>query len=85
MPLTSFAGVSGTPRSAAELHGLIEKIDLLILNLLSEEGYDAGASYKIADRSVSRTEYLRWLLETRREYVQELTRLGVWEPTVLHP
>lgn len=83
MPIGSFAGVSGTPRSAAELHGLIEKIDLLVLNLLSEEGYDAGATYRIGDRQVNRTEYLRWLMETRRAYVAELGRLPVWEPTVV--
>ncbi len=59
MPIGSFAGVSGTPRSAAELHGLIEKIDLLVLNLLSEEGYDAGATYRIGDRlGTSESSYL---------------------------
>ena len=81
MPLDT----TGTPRTAVELHGLIEKIDLIVLQLLSDESPDSGASFKIGDRSVQRTEYLRWLLEARRDYVLELTRMPVWEATVLHP
>ena len=59
--------------------------DLIVLQLLSDESPDAGASFKIGDRSVQRTEYLRWLLQARRDYVLELTRMPVWEATVLHP
>jgi len=81
MPLDT----TGTPRTAAELHGLIEKIDLIVLQLLSDESPDAGATFKIADRQVNRTEYLRWLLQARRDYVLELTRMPVWEATVLQP
>lgn len=81
MPLDT----TGTPRTAAELHGLIEKIDLIVLQLLSDESPDAGATFKIGDRQVNRTEYLRWLLQARQDYVQELTRMPVWEATVLHP
>lgn len=77
--------LTGLPRSAAQLHGLIDKIDQLVLQVLSEENPDAGASYRIGDRQVARTEYLRWLLTTRREYVQELSRLPVWEATVVQP
>lgn len=80
MPLDT---LTGTPRTAAQLHGLIDKIDTLVLQVLSDESLDAGASYKIGDRQVQRTEYLRWLLTTRREYVQELARLPVWEATVI--
>ena len=81
MPLDT----TGTPRTAAELHGLIEKIDLIVLQLLSDESPDAGATFKIGDRQVNRTEYLRWLLQARRDYVQALTRMPVWKATVLHP
>lgn len=81
MPLDT----AGTSRTAAELHGLIEKIDLIVLQLLSDESPDAGATFKIADRQVNRTEYLRWLLQARRDYVQELIRMPVWEATVVHP
>lgn len=76
--------VTGTARTAAELHGLIEKIDLIVLQLLNNEDADAGATFRIGDRQVNRTEYLRWLMQTRRDYVQELTRMPVWEATVLH-
>lgn len=75
--------LTGTPRTAAQLHGLIDKIDTLVLQVLSDDNPDAGASYRIGDRQVQRTEYLRWLLSTRRDYVQELTRLPVWEATVV--
>lgn len=85
MAITSFAGVTGAPRTAEELHGLIEKIDLFVLNLLSEEGYDAGASYRIGDREVGRTEYLKLLQELRGKYVAELGRLPAWEPTTVRP
>ncbi len=81
MPLDT----TGTPRTAAELHGLIEKIDLIVLQLLSDESPDAGATFKIGDRQVNRTEYLRWLLQARRDYVQALIRMPVWEATVLQP
>lgn len=77
--------LNGTCRSAAQLHGLIEKIDLQILTLLSDENPDAGASFRIGDRAVQRTEYLRWLLECRQTYVSELTRQPAWETTVLKP
>ena len=80
MPLDT---LTGTPRTAAQLHGLIEKIDELVLALLSDDNPDAGASYRIGDRQVQRTEYLRWLLSVRRDYVQELARLPVWEATVV--
>jgi hypothetical protein len=83
MPITSFAGVAGAARTAAELHALIEKIDLLVLNLLNEEGYDAGATYRLGDREVGRTEYLDWLRKMREDYVRELSRLPVWEPTTV--
>jgi hypothetical protein len=83
MPITSFAGVSASPRTAEELHALIEKIDLIVLNLGSDESYDAGASYRIGDREVERTEYLRWLKDMREVYVRELGRLPVWEPTTV--
>ncbi len=77
--------LNGTSRSAAQLHGLIEKIDLQILTLLSDENPDAGASFRIGDRAVQRTEYLRWLLECRQTYVGELARQPAWEATVLKP
>ena len=82
MPLDT---LTGTPRSAAQLHGLIEKIDTLVLQVLSDDNPDAGATYRIGDRQVQRTEYLRWLLSARRDYVQELSRLPVWEATALQP
>lgn len=75
--------LTGTPRTAAQLHGLIDKIDTLVLQVLSDDNPDAGASYRVGDRQVSRTEYLRWLLTTRRSYVQELARLPVWETTIV--
>lgn len=75
--------LTGSPRTATQLHGLIDKIDTLVLQVLSEENPDAGASYRVGDRQVSRTEYLRWLLTTRQAYVQELSRLPVWETTVV--
>ena len=82
MPLDT---LTGTPRSAAQLHGLIDKIDTLVLQVLSDDNPDAGATYRIGDRQVQRTEYLRWLLSARRDYVQELSRLPVWEATVVQP
>ena len=73
-------------RSAVQGHGLdLDADDLIVLQLLSDESPDAGATFKIGDRQVNRTEYLRWLLQARRDYVQELTRMPVWEATVLHP
>lgn len=77
--------LTGSNRTAAQLHGLIEKIDLQVLTLLSDEDPDAGASFRIGDRAVQRTEYLRWLLECRRTYVRELARQPAWESTVLLP
>lgn len=77
--------LSASPRTAAQLHGLIEKIDLLVLGVLSDENPDAGATFRAGDRTVQRTEYLRWLLSCRYQYVQELARLPVWEETVLQP
>ncbi len=71
------------PFQASELHGLIEKIDLIVLNLLNDDNPDAGASFQIGDRQVNRTEYLRWLLQARSDYVRELMRTPVWETTVL--
>ena len=75
--------VTGSPRTVAELNGLIEKIDLIVLQLLSDDNPDAGATFQIGDRQVNRTEYLRWLLQARQGYVQQLMQTPVWEATIV--
>jgi len=82
---TALDELNSSPRTAAQLHGLIEKIDLLVLQVLDDEDPDAGASFRIGDRSVNRTEYLAWLLKARQEFVKELSRLPAWETTTLVP
>lgn len=77
--------LTGMQRTASQLYGLIDQIDQQVLDLLSDENPDAGASFRIGDRQVERTEYLRWLLTCRREYTNELARLPAWEATVLFP
>ncbi|MCS6976046.1 MAG: hypothetical protein NZM31_03420 [Gemmatales bacterium] len=79
--ITSFEGVSGQPRTAEQLLAILEKIDLAIYNLLNEDK-NAGISYRIGERSVERAGYLRWLLEARRLYMQQLASLPAWQVSV---
>jgi hypothetical protein len=79
--ITSFDGVAGTPRTAAQLMALIEKIDLAIYNLLNTDK-NAGVTYKVGDRTLDREGYLRWLLDARHTYVRQLQSLPAWEATV---
>lgn len=81
----SLDSLTGTPRTAAQLHGLIDQIDQQVLDVLSDENPDAGASFRVGDRQVERTEYLRWLLSCRQQYVGELARMPAWEATILQP
>jgi len=79
--ITSFDGISAAARTAGQLLALIEKIDLAIYNLLNEDK-NAGVSYRIGDRRVERAAYLRWLLDARKTYSQQLARLPAWETSV---
>lgn len=79
--ISSFDGITGQPRTAAQLLAILEKIDLAIYNLLNEDK-NAGISYRIGDRSVDRAGYLRWLLEARRLYTQQLSALPAWEVSI---
>lgn len=79
--ITNFDGVSGAARTAAQLLAIIEKIDLAVYNLLNTDK-NAGVSYRVGDRSYDRDGYLRWLLEARKEYQQQLAALPSWEETV---
>ena len=77
--------LSGTPRTRDQLLGLISRIDARILEILSDESPDAGATFRVGDREVQRTEYLRWLHETRQMYLRELASPPAWEATTLLP
>jgi hypothetical protein len=79
--ITSFDGISGSARTAAQLQAMVEKIDLAIYNLLNEDK-SAGVSYRIGDRRVDRAGYLRWLLEARKTYERQLKSLPAWEVSV---
>ena len=80
--ITSFDGVGGSARTAAQLMAILEKIDLAVYNLLNSTDKDAGASYRVGDRHLDRAGYLRWLLDARTEYRRQLARLPAWETTV---
>jgi hypothetical protein len=79
--ITSFDGVSGTPRTATQLQALIEKIDLAIYNLLNTDK-SAGMTYRVGDRVMDRAGYLGWLLDARKTYERQLAALPAWETTV---
>jgi hypothetical protein len=79
--ITDFDGVAGTPRTAAQLLAIIEKIDLAIYNLLHTDK-NAGISYRIGDRTIDRDGYLLWLLDARKTYERQLAALPAWETTV---
>jgi hypothetical protein len=79
--ITNFDGVSGTPRTAAQILAIIEKIDLAIYNLLNTDK-SAGISYRIGDRTIDRDGYLLWLLDARKTYERQLAALPQWEATV---
>jgi hypothetical protein len=79
--IANFDAVAGAARTAAQLLGLIEKIDLAIYNLINT-GKDAGINYTVGDRSVDRDGYLQWLLSARKTYVLQLASLPAWEATV---
>jgi hypothetical protein len=79
--ISNFDGISGTARTAAQLLALIEKIDLAIYNLVSSDK-NAGVSYRVGDRTYDREGYLRWLLDARQTYQQQLASLPAWEETV---
>lgn len=79
MPM-SLSSVTGMPLTIEQLHGLLAQVDQSILNLLVD-GPDAASRYRVGDREVDRDGYLRWLLETRREYVLAMSRMPVWEAT----
>ena len=79
--ITSFDGISAAARTAAEVLAIIEKIDLAIYNLVAG-GKNAGARYRVGNRTLDRDGYLRWLLDARRLYQRYLANLPVWETTV---
>ena len=79
--ITSFDGVSGTARTAAQLHALIEKIDLAIYNLLASDK-NAAISYRVGDREIDREGYLLWLLDARKTYERQLAALPAWDTSV---
>ncbi len=79
--ITSFDGVSGSARTAAQLLAIIEKIDLAIYNLLNTDK-SAGVSYRIGDRTIDRDGYLLWLLNARKTYERQLASLPEWQATV---
>ena len=79
--ITSFDGISGSARTAEQVLAIIEKIDLIVYNLLNE-GKNAAITYKIGDRTIDRNGYLLWLLDARKTYERLLSSLPAWEPTV---
>ena len=79
--ISNFDGISGSFRTAAQLLAIIEKIDLAVYNLLNTDK-SAGVSYRVGDRTYDREGYLRWLLDARKTYQQQLESLPAWEETV---
>ncbi len=78
--LTSFDGVFGAARSAAQILAILEKIDLAVFRLLQTEA-PLGMKYRVGDRELDHTGYLQWLLEARRTYERCLAALPGWEAT----
>jgi hypothetical protein len=79
--VTSFEGIAGQPRTAAQLLAILEKIDLALYNLLLE-GAGSAVSYRLGERQVERSAYLRWLVEARRLYTEQLSQLPSWQVSV---
>ncbi len=79
--ITTFDGISAGARTAAQVLAIIEKIDLLVYNLLSMDK-NACVSYRIGDRVIDRDGYLLWLLDARKTYEKQLAALPAWETTV---
>ena len=79
--VTDFSGVTGQELTADQIRGIVKQLDLDMYNLV-RDGKNAGATYRIGDRMVSKVEWMRQLRETRQYYAELLARLPAIQTTV---
>ena len=79
--VTSFDNVTGSDLTSDQLRGIIKQLDLDLYNL-ARDGKDAGATYRLGDRMVSKAEWVRQLRETRQYYAKLLAQLPAMTITV---
>jgi len=79
--VSHFDDVQASDLTADQIRGIIQQLDLDLYNL-ARDGKDAGATYRVGDRTVSKVEWVRELRKTRRYYADLLARIPAAEVTL---
>jgi hypothetical protein len=79
--VTHFDDVTGADLTDDQLRGIIKQLDLDLYNL-ARDGKNAGATYRVGDRMVSKAEWIAQLRETRAYYQSILDRQPAMAVTV---